>query len=54
MDNDFEGNADVADMMLEKASDDDVIDDDFEFGAVGGVKETQNEKEQLQQEIIHS
>lgn len=39
MDNDFEGNADVADMMHDKVSDNDEIDDDFEFGAVGGVKE---------------
>lgn len=55
MDNDFEGNADVADMMHDgKVSDDDGIDDDFEFGAVGGVKDAQNEQEQLQQEIIHS
>lgn len=54
MDNDFEGNADVADMMQDKISDGDDIDDDFEFGAVGGVKEAQNDQEQLQQEIIHS
>ena len=40
MDNDFEGNADVADMMHEKVSEGDDIDDDFEFGAVGGVKES--------------
>ena len=40
---DFEGNADVADMMHhEKVGDDsDAIDDDFEFGAVDGVKEPQ-------------
>ncbi len=43
MDNDFEGNADVADMMHDKMSDADEIDDDFEFGAVGGVKEPQND-----------
>lgn len=48
MDNDFEGNADVADMMHDKVSDADDIDDDFEFGAVGGVKEPQNDQELLQ------
>ncbi len=37
LDNDFEGNADVADMMHEKMSDDDDIDEEFEFGA-GGQK----------------
>lgn len=48
MDNDFEGNADVADMMHEKMSEGEDIDDDFEFGAVGGVKEAVNDQEQLQ------
>jgi len=45
MDNDFEGNADVADMMHDNKSDGEEIDDDFEFGAVGGVKEPQAEQE---------
>ena len=46
---DFEGNADVADMIHgeNQGDDDDEIDDDFEFGAVGGVKEPQQEQEQL-------
>lgn len=45
---DFEGNADVADMMPhEKEDDDEAIDDDFEFGAVGGVKAPVVEQEQL-------
>lgn len=47
MENDFEGNADVADMMHDKVSDADEIDDDFEFGAVGGVKEPQVDQELL-------
>lgn len=45
---DFEGNADVADMMHEKDDDDDAIDDDFEFGAVGGVKEPQKDHDNAQ------
>ena len=47
MDNDFEGNADVADMLHDKLSEADDIDDDFEFGAVGGVKEPGAEQELL-------
>ena len=54
MDNDFEGNADVADMMHDKMSNEDDIDDDFEFGNVGGIKEHTKDQELMQQEIIHS
>ena len=39
LDNEFEGNADVADMMQDgKVSDDEDIDEDYEFGGVGGIK----------------
>ena len=49
MDNDLEGNADVADMMHEKQSDDEDIDEDMDFGAgQGAVKAAKNEQEQLQ------
>lgn len=43
LDNEFEGNADVADMMHDKQSDNDDIDDDLEFGGPGGVKDAQND-----------
>lgn len=55
LDNDFEGNADVADMLHDKMSDNEDIDEDFEFGAVhAAVKQNKTEAEQMQQEIIHS
>ena len=56
-DDQFEGNADVADMINEAdAVDDDDIDEDYEFAGqvAGGGKGHKNEDEMLQQEIIHS
>lgn len=44
----FEGNADVADMMHDKQSDNDDIDDDLEFGGPGAVKDAQNDQELIQ------
>lgn len=53
MGDEFEGNADIADMQRDAMqSDGDDIDDDLEFGG-GGVGENQ-EEEQLQQQIIQS
>jgi hypothetical protein len=37
MGDEFEGNADVADMVREQASDGDDIDEDYDFGGVGGM-----------------
>lgn len=53
----FEGNADVADMINENDNvDDDDIDEDYEFAGqvAGGGKNVKNEDEMLQQEILHS
>jgi len=55
LDNEFEGNADVADMIQDgKVSEDGDIDEDFEFGGAGGIKQEDTGDAQLQQEIIHS
>ena len=40
LDNEFEGNADVADMMHDgKVSEGEDIDEDYEFAGVGGIKQ---------------
>jgi len=46
MGDEFEGNADVADMAnnFDKASDNDEIDDDYEYGGLGGGGDKNNEE----------
>jgi len=52
MDNEFEGNADVADMQVkEQASDGGDIDEDLDFGNPG-AKQNNEEQELLQQQIL--
>jgi estrogen-related receptor beta like 1 len=54
-DEEFEGNADVADMQInyDKASDNDDVDEDYDFGGVGGGAKN-DDQEMLQQQIMHS
>ena len=54
MGDEFEGNADVADMIKEQASEGDDIDEDYDFGGVGIIagELKKNEEDLAQQQII--
>jgi len=52
MGDEFEGNADVADMAKEQVSEEDDIDEDYDFGGVGAIHAGElkkNEEDFLQQ-----
>lgn len=56
MGDEFEGNADVADMAMnfDKGSEAEDIDEDYDFGGVGGGATKNDEQEMLQQQIMQS
>lgn len=46
---DFEGNADVADMARDDIKDDEDIDEEMDYGGVGAPKQNQDQDEGLMQ-----
>ena len=56
MGEEFEGNADVNDMAnnFDKASDDGDVDEEYDFGGLGGGGDKNNEQEMIQQQILQS